>query len=107
VGKKRPKINMVYLEKITSRGEIIMENERLKIFDKDRNQVGVATRGEVHRIGHWHKAFHCWFVSREDEIDYIYLQLRSNLKKDYPNLLDITAAGHLLAHETVPYGFHK
>ena len=31
-----------------------MENEKLKIFDKDRNQIGFATREEVHRIGHWH-----------------------------------------------------
>ncbi|TXK67406.1 NUDIX domain-containing protein [Paenibacillus sp. N3.4] len=84
-----------------------MENEKLKIFDKDRNQVGVATREEVHRIGHWHEAFHCWFVSRENEVDYIYLQLRSDMKKDYPNLLDITAAGHLLAHETVHDGIRE
>ncbi|OPH47770.1 NUDIX hydrolase [Paenibacillus ferrarius] len=81
-----------------------MENEKLNIFDKDRNQVGVATREEVHRVGHWHEAFHCWFFSRENEVDYIYLQLRSDMKKDYPNLLDITAAGHLLAHETVHDG---
>ncbi|PLR82524.1 NUDIX hydrolase [Bacillus canaveralius] len=84
-----------------------MENEKLKIFDKDRNQVGVATREEVHRVGHWHEAFHCWFISREEEVDYIYLQLRSDLKKDYPNLLDITAAGHLLAHETVHDGIRE
>jgi isopentenyldiphosphate isomerase len=84
-----------------------MENEKLKIFDKDRNRIGVATREEVHRIGHWHETFHCWFVNREDEVDYIYLQLRSDMKKDYPNLLDITAAGHLLAHETVHDGIRE
>ncbi|NOU98620.1 NUDIX hydrolase [Paenibacillus planticolens] len=84
-----------------------MENEKLKIFDKDRKQVGVATREEVHRVGHWHEAFHCWFFSRENKVDYIYLQLRSDMKKDYPNLLDITAAGHLLAHETVHDGIRE
>ncbi|HZG15843.1 MAG TPA: NUDIX domain-containing protein [Candidatus Bathyarchaeia archaeon] len=84
-----------------------MELELLNIFDQDRNHVGVATRGEVHRIGHWHEVFHCWFVGREDERDYIYLQLRSPLKKDYPNLLDITAAGHLLADETVQDGVRE
>lgn len=84
-----------------------MENEQLKIFDEDRNQIGVATREEVHRIGYWHDAFHCWFISKEEGTDYLYLQLRSNTKKDYPNLLDITAAGHLLANETVQDGVRE
>jgi isopentenyldiphosphate isomerase len=87
--------------------EEIMDNEKLKIFDEHRNQIGIATREEVHRIGHWHEAFHCWFISREEGVDYIYLQIRSEEKKDYPNLLDITAAGHLLAHETVNDGIRE
>ncbi|KMY50147.1 NUDIX hydrolase [Peribacillus loiseleuriae] len=84
-----------------------MEDEQLKIFDEDRNQIGVSSRKDVHRIGYWHEAFHCWFVSNEKGIDYIYLQLRSDIKKDYPNLLDITAAGHLLADETVRDGVRE
>ncbi|WP_248735655.1 NUDIX hydrolase [Neobacillus rhizosphaerae] len=84
-----------------------MENEQLKIFDSNRKPIGVATREEVHRFGLWHESFHCWFVSREDEIDYLYLQLRCDLKKDHPNLFDITAAGHLLANETVEDGIRE
>lgn len=84
-----------------------MESEQLKIFDEDRNQIGVATREEVHRMGYWHEAFHCWFVSKEKNRDYLYLQLRSQSKKDYPGLLDITAAGHLLAYETVLDGVRE
>ncbi|MFE4241905.1 NUDIX hydrolase [Peribacillus butanolivorans] len=84
-----------------------MENEMLKVFNADRKQIGVATREEVHRIGHWHEVFHCWFVSREAGGDYLYLQHRCTMKKDYPNLLDITAAGHLLAHETIYDGVRE
>lgn len=85
---------------------MIMENEMLKIFDDNRNQIGIATREDVHKLGHWHEAFHCWFISKEDK-GYIYLQLRSAMKKDYPCLFDITAAGHLLAHETVIDGIRE
>lgn len=84
-----------------------MENELIKIFDEDSKQIGVATRKDVHTIGYWHESFHCWFISREVGKDYIYLQLRSEEKKDYPNLLDITAAGHLLAHETIEDGIRE
>lgn len=83
------------------------EHELLKIFDDKRNQIGVAPRSDVHRLGYWHEAFHCWFICREKGEDYIYLQLRSKNKKDYPNLFDITAAGHLLANETVMDGVRE
>ncbi|WP_328797176.1 hypothetical protein [Heyndrickxia sporothermodurans] len=70
-----------------------MESELLKIFDEKRNPIGVASREEVHKKGFWHETFQCWFVSKEEEKDYILLQIRSDQKKDYPNLLDITSAG--------------
>ena len=84
-----------------------MESELLKIFDEHKNPVGVATREEVHKIGHWHETFHCWFISRENGVDHIHLQIRSHTKKDYPNLLDITAAGHILAHESMYDGIRE
>ncbi|PMC34308.1 NUDIX hydrolase [Bacillus sp. UMB0899] len=83
------------------------EQEKLKIYDDQRNQIGVATRSDVHKLGFWHEAFHCWFVQNDKGIHYIYLQLRSKKKKDYPNLFDITAAGHLLADETVEDGVRE
>lgn len=76
-----------------------METETFKIFDENKNEIGTATREDVHRLGYWHETFHCWFISKEQNKTFLYLQLRSETKKDYPNLLDITAAGHLLANE--------
>ncbi|MFF2448317.1 NUDIX hydrolase [Neobacillus sp. NPDC058068] len=84
-----------------------MEDEQVRVFDTNRNPIGVATREEVHRLGLWHESFHCWIVSREEEIDYLYLQLRCEMKKDHPNLFDITSAGHLLAHESALDGIRE
>ncbi|MCA0987158.1 NUDIX hydrolase [Guptibacillus algicola] len=84
-----------------------MDQEKLNIYDEHRNHIGVASRKEVHEKGYWHEAFHCWFVSLEKEKISIYLQLRSKGKKDYPDLLDITAAGHILANETVQDGVRE
>jgi isopentenyldiphosphate isomerase len=84
-----------------------MESEMIKIFDEDRNPIGEATREEVHKKGLWHETFHCWFIQKEEGTTFVYLQLRSSLKKDYPNLLDITAAGHILAHESIEDGIRE
>lgn len=84
-----------------------MEEELLKVFDENRKQLTVATRKEVHEKGLWHETFHCWIVSDEEQKPVIYLQIRSPFKKDYPNLFDITAAGHLLANEDVRDGVRE
>ncbi|AYA75723.1 NUDIX hydrolase [Bacillus sp. Y1] len=84
-----------------------METELLRIFNKEHEPIGVATRAEIHEKGYWHETFHYWLMEKEQGIDYIFLQLRSPKKKDYPHLLDITAAGHLLANETVEDGIRE
>lgn len=84
-----------------------MESELLKIFDEQGNVIGTAPRSEVHKAGHWHETFHCWFSERVYGKDYLYFQIRSAGKKDYPALLDITAAGHILADETSEDGLRE
>lgn len=86
-----------------------MEDEQLAVFDEYGNRLGVASRSEVHIKGYWHETFHCWFA-HYDEIygeTYIYFQLRSDKKKDFPHLLDITAAGHILSQEKIEDGVRE
>lgn len=84
-----------------------METELLRIFDDQGKEIGTAPRSIVHIEGHWHETFHCWFTERIAGEDFIYFQIRSSVKKDYPNLFDITAAGHLLANEDVFDGLRE
>ncbi|MCR2822705.1 NUDIX hydrolase [Lederbergia panacisoli] len=84
-----------------------MENEILNIYDEHRNLIGKESRKEVHRKGYWHETFHCWIVEHENGANYIYFQIRSDEKADFPSLLDITAAGHILSHETVEDGVRE
>ncbi|WP_226657141.1 NUDIX hydrolase [Pseudalkalibacillus hwajinpoensis] len=84
-----------------------MVDETVRIFDENRTPIGAASRDEVHRIGHWHEVFQCWFVRREEGEIKVYLQLRSSLKKDFPGLFDITAAGHLMEDELVNDGVRE
>ena len=82
-------------------------NERLKVFDQFYKETGIEQRHLVHAKGYWHEVFHCWIIEKVDSEWRIYLQLRSKNKKDYPNQFDITAAGHILATETIEDGIRE
>lgn len=84
-----------------------LESEILKTFDDQHHRTGVATRAEIHAKGIWHETFHCWLISEIAGEYYMYFQLRSASKKDYPSLFDITAAGHLLASEVPGDGIRE
>ena len=79
----------------------------LTVIDIHQNKLGVKSREAVHRDGDWHETFQCWFIEHFENSYYIYLQLRSASKKEYPLMYDITAAGHLLAGETVEDGVRE
>ncbi len=76
--------------------------ELLDIYDDNMNHLGTKSRAEVHRDGDWHKVFRCWVIYR-DELgeDWIVLQKRAPDKDTFPNYLDISAAGHYAAGETI------
>lgn len=76
--------------------------ELLDIYDENMIHLGTKPRSEVHRDGDWHKVFHCWVIYRDDDgKDWVILQKRAPDKDTFPNYLDISAAGHYSAGETI------
>ncbi|WP_144028385.1 NUDIX hydrolase [Paenibacillus ferrarius] len=78
--------------------------EIFDIYDEKMNWLGVAPRSEVHAKGLWHQTFQCWIVTYERGEPELLLQLRHPEKDLFPNLLDISCAGHLAAGETTEEG---
>jgi isopentenyldiphosphate isomerase len=54
-------------------------------------------KSEIHRDGDWHRAAHIWVVTSDRRV---LLQRRSPDKENYPNLWDVSCAGHLSAGES-------
>lgn len=78
-----------------------MADELIDIYDSDMNLLGVALKSQAHKEGLWHKAAHCWIITEDGNI---WLQLRGADKDLYPNLLDISCAGHVSVGETAKQG---
>jgi isopentenyldiphosphate isomerase len=83
------------------------EKEMIKIFDENMKEIGVASRCEAHKNGLWHQTFHCWIVRKEGDKNYLLFQKRGENKKDFPSILDITAAGHIMANEGIEDGIRE
>ena len=56
----------------------------------------IATREECHQKGLWHRAVYAFII---DDKGSILLQKRSNNKKLWPNMWDVTVGGHVDAGE--------
>ena len=59
----------------------------------------VVWKSEAHRLGLWHRCFHCWVFGTDEGGSYLLVQRRSATKGTWPGYLDVTAAGHLGAGE--------
>ncbi|MEO1287487.1 MAG: NUDIX domain-containing protein [Chloroflexota bacterium] len=82
--------------------------EMLDIYDDNLEHIGVKSRADVHRDGDWHKVFHCWVIYRDDAgQDWVIIQKRAPSKKSFPNMLDVSAAGHYAAGETPREGMRE
>lgn len=77
--------------------------ELLDFYDERERWLGVERRDVVHRDGLWHRCFHLWVISG----DGVLLQRRAADKEAFGGMLDATAAGHLLAGESVADGVRE
>jgi isopentenyldiphosphate isomerase len=84
-----------------------MTIEYFDIYNENMEFIGTKPRSEVHKKGYWHKSFQCWFVFKEADKQYILFQRRHAAKDTYPNLLDISSAGHLSAGERLEDGVRE
>lgn len=82
-------------------------SEYIDIFDENYNLKGKATREKAHQMGLWHHTFHCWIIIKMEGKRYLLFQRRHPNKDTFPNLLDISAAGHLLTGEEVQDGVRE
>ena len=75
-------------------------SEDLDYYDADGTFLGTASSQEVHRLGLWHRTFHCWIGDRSDTGDCrLLFQQRGHKKTDYADYLDMSVAGHYHAGE--------
>jgi len=74
-----------------------MPDELIDIYDENNNPIGVQSlRNEAHRDGLWHRVINICIYNSKGEI---LLQLRSKDKMIYPDMWDISVAGHIGAGE--------
>lgn len=71
--------------------------EYVDVLDKNGNKIGLTkTKPEVHKNGDWHRSSHIWVINSRKEL---LIQRRSPNKENYPNVWDISVAGHISAGE--------
>ena len=73
-------------------------SELLDVVDATGVWLGTATRAEVHAKGLWHNVFHC-LIARSNDPARVVLQRRHSKAKGFPNKIDFSATGHLVAGE--------
>ena len=83
-------------------------DELVDILDESGRPTGeILAKSEAHRLGLWHRCFHCWICGSDAAGPYLLLQRRAATKDTWPGYLDITAAGHLSAGEETLDGLRE
>ncbi len=74
-----------------------MADELIDVVDENNQLLGITEYKSVaHKKGLWHRSAHVWVYNTRSEI---LLQLRATDKELYPDLWDISVAGHVGAGE--------
>jgi isopentenyldiphosphate isomerase len=72
--------------------------ELLDVLTPDGLPAGrTKPKPDVHRHGDWHRAAHLWLVTPGGRV---LLQRRAAVKENWPNLWDVSVAGHISAGES-------
>jgi isopentenyldiphosphate isomerase len=85
-------------------------DEKVDVLDSYGEKTGEsAWKSEAHRLGLWHRCFHCWIVAPKTECGspYLFVQRRAAEKDTWPNKLDVTVGGHLGAGESTLDGLRE
>lgn len=69
-------------------------NDILKIYDQDLNNIGRATREEVHTQGLLHQVAHVWMFQPKEDDTYIMIQKRALDRELYPSKYDLIQTTH-------------
>jgi len=74
-------------------------DELIDILDEQGNHTGkTCLKSEAHKHGYFHNTVHIWIYTSDKKI---LLQKRAPTKKVFPNLWDISVAGHIGAGEKI------
>ena len=74
-----------------------MADELIDICDEHNNLTGIQDwKNKAHQTGLWHRGAHIWIYNSKKEL---LLQLRAKEKPLYPNMWDISVAGHVSTGE--------
>lgn len=72
-------------------------DEWIDVLDELGKKTGEsALKSDAHRLGLWHRCFHCWVVGMDESDEPCLLVQRRAMNKDtWPGWLDVSVAGHL------------
>ncbi|CAA9424848.1 Putative Nudix hydrolase YfcD [uncultured Rubrobacteraceae bacterium] len=87
---------------MTAKCYSIVVDEKIDILDDRGLMTGeVVWKSEAHRLGLWHRCFHCWIAAPEIPSGgpYLFVQRRAPEKETWPDRLDVTVGGHIGAGE--------
>ncbi len=74
-------------------------SEMLEVLDDSGQPLGTTKpRGQMHRDGDWHRAFHLWVLHADG---YVLLQRRASGKDLAGGRVDVSVAGHVRPGETL------